>query len=1539
MKNLNSFKQLFTLLALVMISTQAWGLGWGKIQVFSSPVAGGYVYANSQNENNVGTLTSDEATSDYVALGSSTTMYRFAKAAAGYAFVGWADSDGGTPTSTSSSVSISVSYKTPTTKFYAIFVPTYTFVFHGNGNTGGSMANQTFNYGTAQNLRANAFERKFTVSYDANGGDCAEASAVAISAFAGWAKSANGAVVYSNGQNLNNVSNTPGAVYDLYAKWNAGTVTLPAPTKAGFLFDGWYAGDKYIGKAGDIYTPTEDVALTAHWASKYTPQFVLDKEEIELEQVAILTMTNVSNPSVVITPTGIVHYKASTGELTGLKTGTVTISITQQETETLSYSHVELTLTVIKKNPGLVVKLGGVEQNIITIFQGKSTTVAFDEVSDAAVEVTTVSGGKSASYSNGKITAGEIGTAVFRATLPETNTYQSASVDFSVKVERDPIHLPMTMSSLVWNHGEMKVQTEGTTSWSNDNGIVLGDVDGGGFNKDDKYVVLHFEGIPDKLTFEIATPTSVGAGIGSLVGGVTNVEWYIKESATSTMPNSSIWTSSYDGTSFNAYTVQLQPSTRYVLLCYSGNFGAYFHNVQISELKYVQDPEPAEINFGAATINTGEVSKTANINWCNVAPLTVESSNPRFTVSPSVFGNYDQMGSQELTISFNHNNEVGPQEADITISNSNFNKTIHVNAETTKRQQTITWNAELAATGFAMNVGEIYPDATISAIATAPSGELITYTSSDPEIIEVIFDTILVAKAVGTAEITAYQAGDAEYEEASDTQTFTVSELLKQTITWDQNLYGLLTTDDAVELIAEASSGGEITYESADESVVRIEGNTLIIVGEGETTVTAYQEGGEIDEQEYLPATATNYVIVRNPASQCNGMALTVNSLTLNSGTLSKEYTLAGTPTSLTFSAKHGTKENGAWGQGPTYAALMVDQYAKIDGVWGWYNIYNAVVNTDATASGTLNLNATATKVRFRTTETGTDHTISDIRIPRAKVLKTDVTAIDEAAERNAIWSKKITITHSNIDLMTVSTQEGLFTVSTATLGEGCGDYGDDEFTVSFTPKEKDAEYSDVIIITDGKAQPSTIEIPVRIYTTSLNQSIVGFELPETASTTDVISVSATASSGLPVVFSSSDEEVAYVENGKLVILTSGTVDITAYQEGNDRYNEASVTKTIVISKAPVQITTAPVASDLIVGQSLSESTLSNGVATVPGKFEWQSPETVPTLGKSSHVVVFTPTNEAIYSTTTRTVEVNVIKLTQEIEWNEPIFSVTVEETLELHARSTAGLEITYTSSDEEIAYMEGNVLHAVSAGTVTITASQAGSANCEAAESVEREIEIVDIVRITPELSQLPEASELTYGQALYEAELMQGVAINPNTEDEVAGDFSWADETQVFAAGTQEVNMVFIPEDLTHYNVLYFTIEVVVNKAEQEIEWVTAVDTLLVGEFVEIEISATSGLTVTLVSDNEDIVLAQEHTLYAIAAGEAIVTAKQEGDNNYLAAEQVSKVVIVRADDATGIGDIQGDNVPYTKILRNGQVFVRRGDTIYTITGMKVE
>ena len=893
-------------------------------------------------------------------------------------------------------------------------------------------------------------------------------------------------------------------------------------------------------------------------------------------------------------------------------------------------------------------------------------------------------------------------------------------------------HLPLSGKSYTIGNGE-------ATDWTH------------------KYETLSFTGVPDKLSFNYAYIFDVATIFGIKLGTPTlsydnlsstaqfflrsiddskkghgNIHMlYVEESADGNTWTT-IWTNdeATDKDTHSSGDIQLSKSTRYLRFHHSCNFSNSYTNIKVTELKYVEDPEPASIDFGSAVINSGEVTKTSLINWCNIAPLSVTCLNPRFIVTPTSFGAVDTYGSQTLTVSYTHTNETGLNEGDIIISNGTYTKTIHVKANTTKRPQTIEWNADLAATGFAMNTEEQYPDATIAYVATSTSGGRITFTSDNPEVIEVIADTALLAKTVGTANITAHQAGDAEYSKVSATKLFTVTELLKQSIVWDQSFLGLLTTSGSVELTATATSGGPVTYTSADNSVVSVSGNVLTVVGEGETYITATQAGGEIDGHEYLPISQNNYVIVRNPASQCNGMALVQSSLTLNGSKKQQDYNLSGIPAVLTFTARHGEKNNSVWGS-TSYSALIVDQYMYENGLWDWHEVYNQVVGTSDTQSGNITLDESATKLRIRTLETGTDHTITNIRVTNAKFLRADLAEIDDNAEFNTTWTKEITISHSNIDFMTLSTTQGLLNLNQTTLGEGCNDFGDDEFTVSFTPHEKNVDFYDTVVITDNKENPSTLRIPVHITSTGLHQTINGFELPAEALTTaEIPAFAATATSGLEVVFLSSDSTVAYVENNRLVVLSAGTVAITAYQAGDDKYDPASDTKTITLSLTPVEITVAPTASALVVGESLAQSVLTGGEASVAGTFAWQDETITPEEGERAYTVLFTPADTAIYAAATVnvTVQTTFTKHDQSIVWNDEIPELYPNRTFDLTAYATAGLEVSFLSSDSTVAYVENNELRTLKVGQATITAVQAGNEFYNAAEPVAKTVTVVRI-------------------------------------------------------------------------------------------------------------------------------------------------------------------------------------------------------------------
>lgn len=194
--------------------------------------------------------TSSISSGAYVLANTSVTFN--AKAAnTGYTWKGWYDNNVGTGNALSSNQSYTRSITTNTTIYAVYTANTYTVKFDANDGTG-SMSNQNFTYGTAQNLTANIFTR---TGYT----------------FAGWATSANGNKVYNDKQSVSNLSTTNGAIVTLYAKWTAtnytvtyntnggnsiaqknytietATFDLPTPTRTGYTFAGWYDNANLTG--------------------------------------------------------------------------------------------------------------------------------------------------------------------------------------------------------------------------------------------------------------------------------------------------------------------------------------------------------------------------------------------------------------------------------------------------------------------------------------------------------------------------------------------------------------------------------------------------------------------------------------------------------------------------------------------------------------------------------------------------------------------------------------------------------------------------------------------------------------------------------------------------------------------------------------------------------------------------------------------------------------------------------------------------------------------------------------------------------------------------------------------------------------------------------------------------------------------------------------------------------------------------------------------------------------------------------------------
>ena len=97
------------------------------------------------------------------------------------------------------------------------------------------------------------------------------------STFLGYFTSTSGGMQYYDADGKGLMPYQGGSDTTLYARWSPGSIQLPAVTREGYSFAGWYtasSGGSFVGMAGDNYTPTGNTNLYAHWVQlSYRWQF------------------------------------------------------------------------------------------------------------------------------------------------------------------------------------------------------------------------------------------------------------------------------------------------------------------------------------------------------------------------------------------------------------------------------------------------------------------------------------------------------------------------------------------------------------------------------------------------------------------------------------------------------------------------------------------------------------------------------------------------------------------------------------------------------------------------------------------------------------------------------------------------------------------------------------------------------------------------------------------------------------------------------------------------------------------------------------------------------------------------------------------------------------------------------------------------------------------------------------------------------------------------------------------------------------------
>ena len=256
--------------------------------------------------------------------------------------------------------------------------------------------------------------------------------------------------------------------------------------------------------------------------------------------------------------------------------------------------------------------------------------------------------------------------------------------------------------------------------------------------------------------------------------------------------------------------------------------------------------------------------------------------------------------------------------------------------------------------------------------------------------------------------------------------------------------------------------------------------------------------------------------------------------------------------------------------------------------------------------------------------------------------------------------------------------------------------------------------------------------------TPRVDQTITFVDIPNKTVQSANFDLNATASSGLPVSFAVVSGTSATVEsNGTVTITGAGVTTIRASQDGNGSYNPApTVEKTLTVNKVTQTITFNNLAdASLTAGTYELNATASSGLAVSFASSDNAVAEvsgTTLTLktGGSITITASQGGNGIYLATPDATQSLSVIDDTQQaqtITWSQSLGSRAFGVAdLNLTASSNANLPISYISSDSSIAsIVNGTFLKVVGAGNATITATQAGNGQYQAASAVVKTVTV----------------------------------------------------------------------------------------------------------------------------------------------------------------------------------------------------------------------
>lgn len=452
----------------------------------------------------------------------------------------------------------------------------------------------------------------------------------------------------------------------------------------------------------------------------------------------------------------------------------------------------------------------------------------------------------------------------------------------------------------------------------------------------------------------------------------------------------------------------------------------------------------------------------------------------------------------------------------------------------------------------------------------------------------------------------------------------------------------------------------------------------------------------------------------------------------------------------------------------------------------------------------------------------------------------------------------------------------------------------------------------------------------------------------------------ATTDKGQTIVYQSTNTAVATISGNTVTIVAPGTTNIIASQAGTADYLAATgITKTLTVNKISQTITFPAISAKTYGGASFSlpattdkgltiaYTSTNTNVATVSGN-------TVTILNAGSTDIIANQVGTANYyaaPSVSQTLIVN--KAAQTITFNAFASKTYGDAPITMNLNSDKGLGITYTSNNTAVASLVSNVLTINKAGTATITATQAGTANYLAATLV-TQILTVNKADQTIVWSNIPNK---TYGDADFAlpASSNKGLTISYVSADPTIATVT-GNMVSLKSSGT--VNITANQAGNENYNpAANVTLPLSVGKSTQAITFADFPAYTYGAGAVKLSASLVSGAKISYESSDNNVASLSNDTLKINGAGQCYITASASGNANYFTPAPVQKLLTVNkanqtilfdaisdktyGDAAFGLSAVANTNLPVTfsssapaKLIISGNNTTIAGAGSYTVT-----